>query len=69
MTARASQVRGYLKTTARPLVEAAYGINPNAPKREIRNLVEDLQSRNNFMYKVRQFLSVLFLLSFFVFRT
>ncbi|EDR04612.1 uncharacterized protein LACBIDRAFT_330425 [Laccaria bicolor S238N-H82] len=38
ITARASQVRGQLKTIARPLVEAAYGINPSAPKREIRNL-------------------------------
>ncbi|EDR11598.1 uncharacterized protein LACBIDRAFT_324274 [Laccaria bicolor S238N-H82] len=51
MTARASQVRGYLKTTARLLVEAAYGINPNARKHEIRNLIKDLQTRNNFLYK------------------
>jgi hypothetical protein len=65
MTARASQVRGYLKTTARPLVEAVYGINPNAPKRDIRNLVEDLLSRNNFIYKVHQILFVFSLLSFF----
>lgn len=60
VTARASQVRGQLKTLARPLVEAAHGINPNAPKREIRNLIEDLLDRNTFMYKDTKERKVLF---------
>ncbi|KIJ90071.1 hypothetical protein K443DRAFT_117147 [Laccaria amethystina LaAM-08-1] len=38
ITARASQARGQLKTLARPLVEAAYGISPANPKRDNRNL-------------------------------
>ncbi|KIK04876.1 hypothetical protein K443DRAFT_4235 [Laccaria amethystina LaAM-08-1] len=49
--ARASQARGQLKTLARPLVEAAYGISPANPKRDNRNLVEDLQDRIGFAYK------------------
>jgi len=57
MTAHASQVHGYLKITAWPLIEAAYRIKPNALKHEI--------SQINFMYKVHQFLFILSLLSFF----
>ncbi|EDR03011.1 uncharacterized protein LACBIDRAFT_307860 [Laccaria bicolor S238N-H82] len=51
ITARASQARGQLKTLARPLVEAAYGISPTNAKRDNRNLVEDLQDRIGFAYK------------------
>ena len=49
---RASQARGQLKTLARPLIEAAYGISPANAKRDNRNLVEDLQDRVGFAYKV-----------------
>ncbi|SJK99346.1 uncharacterized protein ARMOST_02639 [Armillaria ostoyae] len=51
ITQRSSQARGECKSKARPLVAPAFGINPERPLREVRNKVEDLLDRMNFLYK------------------
>ncbi len=50
VVSRASQARGYTKTTSRPYFMAAY--NVNGSKREIRDHVEQLLEGARFIYKV-----------------
>jgi Domain of unknown function (DUF6532) len=49
---RASQARGYAKTTSRPYFLSAYKIDSQGSKREIRDVVEQLLEGGRFIYKV-----------------
>ena len=49
---RASQTRGYAKTTSRPYFISAYKIDGHGSKREVRDSVEQLLEGARFIYKV-----------------
>ncbi|RDB18461.1 hypothetical protein Hypma_000275 [Hypsizygus marmoreus] len=51
ITQRSSQVRGQLKTVARPLLEPRFDINAFNDKRTNRDIVEDLLDHISFVYK------------------
>ncbi|KAK0434700.1 hypothetical protein EV421DRAFT_1892684 [Armillaria borealis] len=51
ITQHSSQARGECKLKARPLVAPAFGIDPEKPICDVRNKVEELLERTNFLFK------------------
>jgi len=52
IVSRASQARGYAKTTSKPYFMSAYKIDNHNSKRETRDSVEQLLEGARFIYKV-----------------